>query len=1067
MADMNPELAFLNQQDEYDPSADYTSAPTGGEGDNQEQEEEYDPSVLDPSHMLQQNDAPVPSPSDQSASMPESSGNTPLPTNEDALKPQPTDTAAATTAAAVPTPSKQPRTMGGFVDESEDDEDEVPVAKAAGSALLNASGESSTPQRSLTETPNNTLPTSTNVPLLSAQDQGHSGVSSSISVTANDAAPIVASSLPGAGAGTSTPAPDATKIAGPEQVKAASAQTTTASATPAPAALPKPRLPQDRVGILEDRTNEDPRGDIDAWLELIAEHRKRHKFDEARATYDKFFNVFPHAAEQWIEYVNMETEADDLNRVERLFERSILATPHVELWSTYINYIRRRNNLTTDATGNARQIITQVYEFVLENVGIDISSGRIWHDYIEFIKTGPGVLGGNDWQSQQKMDTLRKVYHRAIAVPTNALLEIWREYDRFELTSNKASGRKILQDKSPFYMTARSANNMLDNLTRGIHRTTLPKLPPRPGFAGYDEYMAQVAMWKKWIQWEKEDPLVLEKDDRTLFNKRIIYLYKHALMALRFWPDLWYEATEWCFQNNLTKEGNEFLDQGMAANPESCLLALRKAHQIEFSGEFEESEQGVLKKGETIYKEAIEKVLDALYDLIKKTKEREDHVIARTKENFKAQKAAEEVARATSEGDFGDDGEQDVNEAQAVRRAKEQAEALDAQVQGISNAYNEQTLELKRTISYVWIAHMRIMRRVQGKGSMHGSPPGFRGTFALARQKGQLLSDVYTASALIEHHCYQDQAAAKIFDRGVRLYPEDEKVALEYLKHLINQNDETNARVIFEKTVGRITQKPENVDRAKPLFKFFHQYESQFGELAQVVKLEKRMSELWPQDPQLSLFAERYSTPTFDPTTTRPIISPKTQMRPAMMPAMMPRPTIEEQPAPAPVLHNIQEKRPSPMLNSPRVPPAGLHATNSPKRPFDDGEADYPYPRKLARGESPIKGAAGRRLAAAKAGTGRSDGATVFAPAADLPMDVRYLLSIIPAAHTYKETRFSPEALVRYLQTVDLNKPNQTVRPQFGSTPVPGSASTQAPPSFQPSPMAWGPPSGIGSYYGR
>jgi cleavage stimulation factor subunit 3 len=39
----------------------------------------------------------------------------------------------------------------------------------------------------------------------------------------------------------------------------------------------------------------------------------------------------------------------------------------------------------------------------------------------------------------QKMDTLRKVYQRAVSVPHNATLEIWRDYDRFETGLNKVT----------------------------------------------------------------------------------------------------------------------------------------------------------------------------------------------------------------------------------------------------------------------------------------------------------------------------------------------------------------------------------------------------------------------------------------------------------------------------------------------------------------------------------------------------------------------------------------------------------------------------------------------------
>ena len=137
----------------------------------------------------------------------------------------------------------------------------------------------------------------------------------------------------------------------------------------------------------------------------------------------------------------MESELDEFGRVERLFERSILSSPHTALWTTYVNYIRRRNPLNTNQDAEARRIITTVYEFVLENVGIDFDSGRIWLDYIEFVKSGPGNLGGSNWQDKAKMDQLRAVFQRAIAIPMGATLEIWREYDRFELGLNKATVR--------------------------------------------------------------------------------------------------------------------------------------------------------------------------------------------------------------------------------------------------------------------------------------------------------------------------------------------------------------------------------------------------------------------------------------------------------------------------------------------------------------------------------------------------------------------------------------------------------------------------------------------------
>ena len=276
MAD-DAELAFLNAQKEYDPSDAYNPAGDG--------EEEYDPAQTYSPHA----------PSDQSASMPESAGNTPPPAAEGEGENGHNPLLAPISAevSAVPTPSKQPRTRGGFVDESEDEEEE-PVAqpKTAASALLRAAEGADSPQRSFTNTPNNTVPTPDVQLHSAAQDQGASSLLSA-SVAVNESAPSVASSVLNG----NTPVPDATKPGAPALLNAASVPQFAAPVTPVPTstALPKARLPQDRVGILEDRIAEDARGDIEAWLSLIEEHRRRHKHDEARAVFERFLKIFPTA----------------------------------------------------------------------------------------------------------------------------------------------------------------------------------------------------------------------------------------------------------------------------------------------------------------------------------------------------------------------------------------------------------------------------------------------------------------------------------------------------------------------------------------------------------------------------------------------------------------------------------------------------------------------------------------------------------------------------------------------------------------------------------------------------
>ena len=336
-------------------------------------------------------------------------------------------------------------------------------------------------------------------------------------------------------------------------------------------------------------------------------------------------------------------------------------------------------------------------------------------------------------------------------------------------------------------MTARSSYTELQNITRDLNRTSLPRFPPVPGSEGDVDFAQQVDIWKRWIQWEKGDPLVLKEEDMAAFKSRVVYVYKQALMALRFLPEMWFEAAEFCFLNDLESEGNEFLKHGVNANPESCLLAFKRADRLEVTSE---SEQDPIKRGAKV-REPYDQLLDALYDLIGKARTRESQDVAGLEEHF----ARSYPNKQPSNDDDDDDQNQESKSLELMKNA---------QIEALRNAHAIQIGILSRTVSFAWIALMRAMRRIQGKGKP-GEMPGSRQVFADARKRGRITSDVYIASALIEYHCYKDPAATKIFERGAKLFPDDENFALEYLKHLIDIND-----VISKSSRGPHCMLPKN-----------------------------------------------------------------------------------------------------------------------------------------------------------------------------------------------------------------------------------------------------------------
>ena len=245
----------------------------------------------------------------------------------------------------------------------------------------------------------------------------------------------------------------------------------------------------------------------------------------------------------------------------------------------------------------------------------------------------------------------------------------------------------------------------------------------------------------------------------------------------------------------------------------------------------------------------------------------------------------------------------------------------------------------------------------------------------------------------------------------------------------------TDARVVFETAVTKLAQKPETVSKAKPLYLFFHDFESRYGELIQIVKLEKRMRDLFPEDPSLALFSRRFQEQGFDPTIIRPIVSPSTQARPK-------------------VISSIETS------GRPQSPPSRLNiVVDSPKRPLplDDSDTEG-RPQKLprnARDVSPLKGAAGRRLDQQKRTRQPLDmphlnqqNHTPIPPMpAPLPRDVMFLLGIIPKAETYHATKFDAGAMVRLIGDTDLRK----------ATPQPLQPPVRGPPPFQQAPQPFQP----------
>lgn len=541
-------------------------------------------------------------------------------------------------------------------------------------------------------------------------------------------------------------------------------------------------------------------------------------------------------------------------------------------------------------------------------------------------------------------------------------------------------------------MTARSSYTSLQNITKDLNRMSLPRLPPLPGCEGYDHFAKQVSIWKQWIKWEIDDPLILKGDDPALYKSRIIFVYRQAMMCLRFVPEIWFDGANFCYEHDMAAEGDDFLVKGIEANPESYLLAAKRADRLEI---ITDHESDPVRRG-SIVKEPYDRLLDALYDLVKKARDEEASHIALVEERL-----------AKTEGDSAVPDTQADDDDEELEEAREKEIAKKNEIDEVKKSFADRLGQLSKLVSYVWIALMRAMRRIQGKGKP-GEMAGSRQVFADARRRGRITSDVYIASALMEHYCYQDPAATKIFERGSKLFPEDEIFAIEYLKHLIDINDITNARAVFETSTRRLTATPANIPKSRILFAFMHHHETRYGDMVQIMNIENKMKELFPDDPVLNTFTARFTSATFNPISVQLVLSP-TQSRP-------PEPHVTQV---APV---------------PRYQEPAMAESVSKRSHTDEYEEDFltNRPRKVARGDSPMRGppsGSARRKNAREQRQERQDrqeqqqqqqAVTNLEVPPPLPKAINYLLSIIPPAASYHSVRFSPARMVSLINQIDM-----------------------------------------------
>lgn len=342
--------------------------------------------------------------------------------------------------------------------------------------------------------------------------------------------------------------------------------------------IPK-RDPSDTKGLLRDRIEIDPT-DIIAYFELIQFYEKNDSFTDAKEIYSELHKRLPYYAPGWCLQLKGSLARDEFETVEQVLAQCLsgdVENNDLSLWLTYLDYVRRKNNLITGGQ-EARAIVIKAFELVLEKCAVfEPNSTQFWSDYLGFLEQWKPV---NKWEVQQRIDMIRKLYKRMLCVPFDSLEKMWNKYTQWEQDVNSLTARKFIGELSAEYMKARSLYQEWSNVTKGVRRVSPVNIKtvnknniPQRGNDSLD--VKQLEIWNKWIEWEKENKLVLTDEDLT---SRIIYVYKQAIQHMIFSVEIWYNYAMYVSD---TTEREKILYNALSANPDSPSVTFKLAECYE------------------------------------------------------------------------------------------------------------------------------------------------------------------------------------------------------------------------------------------------------------------------------------------------------------------------------------------------------------------------------------------------------------------------------------------------------------------------------------------------------
>ena len=186
---------------------------------------------------------------------------------------------------------------------------------------------------------------------------------------------------------------------------------------------------------MEQRVQRDPL-DADAWVVLLGEACMPSRRQISDRSSSAASSTSPPQPASGTSGSRLSCAAATSAAMEALFERCLLTCPHVELWRLYLRYQRGEKRC------EAKEL-QQTYELLLEAVGADVTSGKLWAEHVDMLKEAvePGMM-----PMSGPVQACREGFQRCLLQPAVGLVALWKEYEQWETLQSGPQAKQILAD---------------------------------------------------------------------------------------------------------------------------------------------------------------------------------------------------------------------------------------------------------------------------------------------------------------------------------------------------------------------------------------------------------------------------------------------------------------------------------------------------------------------------------------------------------------------------------------------------------------------------------------------